>query len=432
MIARTLPATIAALCLLAMQSVPVEAEVVSLATLEKLALNDRAALVADAARARAASAEIEKASGGYNPKLSLEAQSGVSPGGSLVAVAAPDSNQQYLVRGAPPLASGHAFDPQFVQELGLEFRTTLYDFGRTSTAVDASRARHAASLAAADATRAAIVHGVRTAYLAWLGASELQAIAAQAATDAENRRIHLEALIAEGVKPRADLSPARADEMFVRLERERALGELRAAKLALEQTVGKPLSDTAEPDTAFLQRDVANAGPVSDATLRVLAGQREAASKMARMQDKADAPVLTGKLSAGIHAQDTTAFPAYAVGVGFSLPLWDGGGSDAGAAAARAHADELRAMIRERREQNRSDFERARLDAANAASRLASAEELLEVCTTRLAEAEQSYELAAGSEDQVAQARSMLRRARSEVVQARLARADAALRMSGP
>jgi outer membrane protein TolC len=421
-----------ALLLLPLQPRPVAAEVIALSKCEKLALKDRPALASDAARLRGARAETDRASSAYYPSLSFEAQSSVSPGSVLFSVADPATGSRYLVPGAPDLGSGRAFDPQFRQELALELRGTIYDFGRTAAAVEAGRARQGAGVASADATRARIVGFVRSAYLAWLGASELQNIAAQAAADAENRRTHLEALIAEGVKPHADLSPALSDELLIKLELERARGELRTAKLMLEQAIGKPLSETAEPDLALLQRVATVSTPAPDPALRALASQREAANKTTRQQDKGNAPVLTGKLSAGARAQGTTVFPAYAVGIGFSVPLWDGGVAHANAAVARARVDELSAQMRERRELHRNDLQRARLDAANANARLTSAEALLETCTQRLQEAEESYELAAGSIDQVAQAREMLRRARSEVVLAKLARVDAELRIAPP
>src|SRR5262249_7863829 len=132
-----------------------------------------------------------------------------------------------------------AFAPRWQNQLDLGLDVPIYDFGRTRAAIDAGHAHFASAEAQERATRGAIVQAVRAAYLAWLNASELHAIAAQAATDSESRRARVEALIDEGARPHAELTPARADEMLAKLELERARGELDAAKLELDHAVGQ-------------------------------------------------------------------------------------------------------------------------------------------------------------------------------------------------
>jgi outer membrane protein len=407
------------------------AEIVRLSQLEQLALQNRPALAADAARERAAQAEIDKAQSGYYPRLALQLGSTLAPARQLVHVLDSRDNSAYLVQGSRELGQAGAFDPQLRHELGLQLDGNLYDFGRTSAALDAGRARHASAEAEEEATRALIVRTVRGAYLLWLSASELHAIAVQAAADAESRRARVEALIGEGVRPKADLSVARADEMLAKLELERAHGELRVARLTLGQAVGREVADTAEPDRALLLADLPVEPAKSDPSLRALELQQQAASASARAQENTKAPLLSGNLLAGLNAQGVTLFPAYAVGLRFSLPLWDGGSASAGASAARAHAEELGALARQHEQERNGVIERARLDAANAVARLQTAQALLEVCEQRVSEAEQSYELGSGGLDQLAQARGLLRRAKTEVALARVGRAEAALRVAG-
>jgi outer membrane protein TolC len=405
---------------------------VALPSLERAALQNRPALAADAARTNAAQAEIEKAQSGYYPRLYLQAQSVAAPGRTLVHVTDAATGTAYLVQGARPFQQGpSAFIPQLANQVGLTLDGSLYDFGRTRAVLDASRARYASVDAADEATRTAIVRGVRGAYLVWLSASELHAIAAQAASEAQSRRARVEALIAEGVRPHADLSPARADEMLAKLELERARGDLETAKLELGQAVGRPLPESAEPDRALLQSDAELRPATDDASLRALELQQQAESAGARAQEKLASPLLSGNVLAGVRSQGLTPFPVYALGINFSVPLLDGGEAKASGAAARAHADEIAALVRQRREQQQGDLDRARLDAGNAVTRLQTAQALLEVCEQRVSEAEQSYELGVGSIDQLAQARALLRRARTEVVLARVARTEATLRVRG-
>lgn len=406
------------------------AEVVTLTALEALALKSRPTLDAGAARARATEAEIDKASSARYPTIGLEANTSLAPGRALIEIQDPKTGIDYLVPGTRKLSDSGSFKPLFRNDLSVELNANLYDFGRSNAAIEASRAQHASAQAEEEATRIAIVRNVRGAYLAWLAQSELYAIAERGAKDAEGRRSRVEALIGEGVRPNADLSPARADEMLAKLELERSRGDLRAAAFDLELAVGSPLPHDAEPDRSLLQSDLAPAPPPEDPALRVLELQQHAASAFARAQENAHNPLLTGNAAAGVRTQAGSVFPVYAVGVGVALPLWDGGVTSASGDAARAHAAEIEARVRERQQARAGEVERARIDADNAGSRLQTASALLEVAEQRTHEVEQAYELGVASIDQLAQARSLLRRAQTEIVLARIARAEAALRLA--
>ena len=230
------------------------ADVLTHEALERAALGDRAALQANSAASQAARADIEKAESAYNPSLVLQAEAAVGPGRKLIRVVNEDDQKEYLTSGTKPLGEEGAFNPSVRTQLGLELRGNLYDFGRTRAAVEASRARSAAVAAERGVTAQVILDAVRAAYLAWLGSSELLTFASQSAADAGERRARVQALITEGVRPAADLTPAQADEALAVLELERARGELRAAQLALQQAVGMALPAAAQPDRSVLDR----------------------------------------------------------------------------------------------------------------------------------------------------------------------------------
>lgn len=429
------------------------ADVVTLETVEKLALHERAPLQADAAASRAARADVDKAERAYLPNLGLNADATIAPGSDLFEL--PD-REGVLVQGTRKLGESHAFDPHVRSDLELQLKGNLYDFGRTSSAVAASRARSAAVAAERDVTAGAILEAVRAGYLRWLGSFELLTLAAQSASDAGARRTRVQALITEGMRPAADLTPAQADEALAALELERARGNLRAAKLALEHASGTTLPDGAEPDRSLLARHAATtsattpssppdpsapaslagapaASAVGDPVAHTLALQAAAANASALAAEHADAPALSAGASAGVHAQNLTPFPSYSVGIGLSIPLWDGGISDASADSARAHASELTARGRAQSQSERERQARAALDGENAAGLLRAALELQSICDKRLHEAEQAYELGAAGIEPIAQARSALRHAQTEVVLARLAAVGAALALrAGP
>jgi outer membrane protein TolC len=123
-------------------------------------------------------------------------------------------------------------------------------------------------------------------------------------------------------------------------------------------------------------------------------------------------------------------FPSYSLGLALTVPLWDGGGSKAGAEAAEANAAELGLRMEGAQRERAEERERARLEAEHADKRRALAEQLLTVCKTRVDDAEAGYELGAMQFDQVQQARALMRRAETELVMAKVAHAAAVLRVT--
>ena len=424
------------------------AEVVELKALEKRALERHFSLRAASARERAAEAGVREARAGYMPHVGVNVDSTLGPGRNLITLRDstrsadyPDGKPIATVQGVNVLNApgGSALRPQWRTTATLVVGATLYDFGRTGAAVAASRARHAAAGSDAQLSRAQVIAGVRQAYLTWLSSHELHRLSASGSDDSARRTERVTALIEEGARPRGDFAPVESDRLLAELELERAIGELEGARILLESTVGEPLPANAEPDLSVLNvHEEANPKATTDPALQMLIHQRAALEATARVQRKAWAPILSANLSAGMGAQKNLAgsdltpkyFPSYVVGLGVALPVWDGGGSRASAAASEARADELRIRLESSEADRQQERARARLDAQHAEKREATALKLVEICKTRVADTEAGYELGAMQFDQVQQARTMLRRAETEVVLARVARAEAVLRFA--
>jgi outer membrane protein TolC len=423
------------------------AEVVPLADLEKRALSRHAAVLASEARERAAAAGVREAHSAYLPHVGVQIDSNIQPGRRIWQVdavdpARPDREpQQILVQGTnalDPHAKGRdakeqrklAFTPVFRTTALLQLTSTLYDFGRTAASVGVSRARLEATRAENDVTRAEVVAVVRGAYLTWLSAVEMHRIADQASADAAQRSQRVSALITEGARPRGDLAPVEADRLLSQLELERALADMEEARMALEYAVGEPLTPTAEPDLGLLERPVATSGTQPDPHLRLLVFQRAVYEATARLQRKAGMPAFTAAVGAGVGVQPNPLkyLPSYQVGLGLSIPIWDGGGSDASADATEARVDELRLRAEDAEAERNQEHAKAALAAEHALKRQATAQQLIEVCKARVTDTETGYEMGAMQFDQVQQARSMLRRAETELVMAKVSHTEALLR----
>lgn len=445
----TWPLLLIMLSILGTQSIA-RAEVVSLQTLERKALEGREMLEIDSARARGAEADARKAAASRYPRFALKAESTLAPGRQLINVydtRAVRSNGQidrdadsYLIQASPSLSQGaDAFKPQLRNGVELSGEVSLYDFGRSKAAMEAGRASQAAFLAQGAVTRADIVRGVRASYLSWLSAHQMAQLADQTARDAAQRHERVAALIQEGVRPTGDLTPARADELLTKLELERAQGELASARLSLEQAVGVPLSPDAEPDLELLQArdETPSAGGVTDPAAVALSKQHAAALALVHTSKKQDAPDLSLGVSVGVRNQLSAdaskvnnVFPLYGAALTLTVPLWDGGLTSASVEGARARAGEIDAQRRAHEKARDHAGTQAALASASARSQLITAEELLQVCAERLKQTEEGYELGVTSIDAISQARTLLRRAQSEVLRAKIAHSEAALRMA--
>ena len=433
-----------------MWSFGARAEVVRLLELEAKAISNRPALRREGARTRVAEAEMRKAASAYYPQFALKADGSVGPGRQLLRVEGDKSTDpSYRVSGSAPLTGKNRKEALLPSPRGgveLSASASLYDFGRTQAATAAGREGHAAALEGRALTEAELRYAVRESYLNWLLSSELLRLAEGALHEATARRQRVAALITEGLRPKGELTPARADELLAELEHQRAERDLGAARLSLEQAVGAPLLAAAEPDRALFSAEakLPNRSDHDGHSRRALLGQYKAAQAQATAQATLNRPQLGIGLSAGVRVSRQsvvdinnptdprskgTVFPLYTAGLTLNVPLWDGGFTRAGVDAALARVEQAKADLDEFENERAFTQRRAELDAQSALTRLETAEELVSVCADRLKDAEDGYELGASSIDLISQARGLLRRAQTEELLARADHAAARLHM---
>lgn len=415
--------------------------IVTLESLERQTLASRQSLSAQQARLRRAAAEVERRRSANNPSITLRSDVSVSPGATLERVVGIDLDpaNAVLVQGARAIGDRYAFAAQGRYGAGLDISMNLYDFGRTALAIEAARAEEAAASADDQATRRQLLDDVRAAYLSWLAATELATISDQAVADAQERHNHVIDLVAEGVKPAADISPVASDESLARLEAARARSNVENARIMLDAAIGGGLPADAEPDRRALQvalppLSTSSDAPehAADAAVLALERHRDAARATASLYERVHAPVVSADAQVGVRAQNPIAggglsglFPTYRVGVSVSVALSDGGSANATANVARAEAEELAARSRELAQARRTVRSQAQADAAAAQERLRIARELLALSDRRGREAEERYEQAGGRVEAIAEAKAVRRRANMEIVLAEIAAARA-------
>lgn len=425
-------------------ALPARAEVVTLASLEKRALESSSFTDTHAARSRGSEADLRKASAAYYPQVTLRAESTLQPGRQLITVCGVDSkgkeknctdpHNQYKVQGAQALGDGpNAFVPQVQNRIEIAANAPIYDFGRTKAAVEAGRATLAAVRAERDAEADTIVRQVRAAYLNWLSAHEMARVTEAAARDAEDRFARVSALVDEGSKPKAELPPAQSDALLTKLELSRSQGDLNHARQALEDAIGEALPQGAEPELGLIEdtnAQVVALAHASDALAQVIEKQRAAAEGLELSYKKQRMPQLGISALVGARNWQSNFFPLYGAGLSFFVPLYDGGFSSASASAARAQRDALDARLRAHMREQESFHEKARLDAEQALDSLAIASQLLTVAEKQLADAQTGYDLGVNGIDRIADARTLVRRAQTEMLLSKVAHAEARLRVA--
>ena len=426
----TLPAVV--VCAALQLTAAAHAQVVPLAQLEQSALSGRAEVDAGRARVTGANAQLDKAHTGYMPIVTAGANASLAPGRRLVTIPGTDT----LVSGSRALGESGAFTPQPRYGATIGLHGSLYDFGRTRSAVDAASAEQRAAQAEALAHTEQIVREVRGAYVRWAGAFALWQLAQQGVELADAREKRVAALIEEGARPAVDRTTAAQQTAAAKIDAERAAEQLEAARLELAYVSAYTLGAEAQPDPSLLS--AANEPPPSAADdssgkgEQALESARAAAEARARMQEHQHAPVLGYDADTGLQGQTSHLFPVYSAGVSLTVPLFDGGASSADAAQARAQAAELSAQAAAERARRQYGAARVRAASTHAARRLALASDALRLAQAQMEQLQGTGGLDTDSVQALAEAEGARARAQSEVVLAQIAAAQARLGLLEP
>jgi outer membrane protein TolC len=397
---------------------------VHLAELETRAQSVGARQRSNDARLQNARARIAAARAAYSPTLNLLTEASITPGQRLVDLGDAKVTASY------PIGTSGAFKPAARYGAMIDLRSNLYDFGRTSAAVDAAEAEGRAEQADQQHSNAQSVRDVRAGYVRWATAHALWKIAQRTQLAAAESLARTRAAIEEGARRAADQTAAESGEGFAQLELERAAAELESARADLGYIAGGDLAVS-----AFPADDVLHALPVEPpgpdlgqkAQMNALREQQTAAHALARAHDHAFTPVLSANAQAGVQGLDDHVFPVYRVGVSLLVPLWDGGAEAALRAQAQARGAQLGAQAEALERAAARARTRSRMLKDQADRRIAIADRLLTVCSTRVSQLEAASPLGAASYLELADARNAAARAETELVLARALRAQVLL-----
>jgi len=328
-----------------------------------------------------------------------------------------------------------------VHSEALYLKQTLYDFGRTSGAVDAARGNRDAIDKALIVTRQDLALRVRSAFYLLL-ATEKQVLAVREnVTAREGIFRQAQEFFNQGIRAKVDVARAEATlfaarTALIRVENNREIARIELANAMGmaslgERALAEPASLSAPlPERNALQRDAVR----NRAELQQLAALKTAASGNLKTAKSSYLPILSGVASAGYADKD---FPptgnVWGVGLNLSVPLFSGFSSVEQVREATATINSIEARQNNLKLHIIKEVESAWLGGNEAAARMISTEKEVAAANESKALAEGRYQEGVGSIIEVTDAQSQALDAQTANIQARydyytaLARLDRAV-----
>ncbi|MDD5712625.1 MAG: TolC family protein [Smithellaceae bacterium] len=328
---------------------------------------------------------------------------------------------------------GRTFFPSLENTKQIEARTAtinlkqnLYDFGRTESALEASRENQAAARQALAFTRQDIAFRVKTAYFLLL-ASERQVIATQDIVRAREE-VYRQAgeYFRQGIRPKVDVTRAEANLYASRTALVRAENNRDLARVELFSAMGMPAPDErtlseqlltlpALPDRAALRQEAIE----TRAELKRLHALENAAAAGVKVARSGELPILSGTAGAGRASRDDSlSGDTWNLGVNLTVPIFTGYATTEQIREAKAALRAVQAQQANLRLQILKQVESAWLLAREASARFASTEKEVAAARENQTLAAARYREGVGTIIEVSDAQSQALEAETANVQA--------------
>jgi outer membrane protein len=308
----------------------------------------------------------------------------------------------------------------------LYLKQTIYDFGRTSGAVDAARSNSEAADKALAITRQDLALRVRSAFYLLL-AAEKQVIAVSATVKArEDVYRQAQEFFNQGISAKVDVARAEANFYSARTALIRAENNREIARIELANAMGiASLGERSLVDLSPVafplpeRRQVQQEAMSNRAELQQLAALKSAASANLRSAKGSYLPILSGTASIGYADRD---FPptgnVWAVGVDLTMPLFSGFSSVEQVREASANINAIEARNGNLKLQIGKEVESSWLGVNEAAARIASTEKEVAAANENQALAQGRYHEGVGNIIEVTDAQSQALDAETAHIQA--------------
>jgi outer membrane protein len=308
----------------------------------------------------------------------------------------------------------------------LNLKQTIYDFGRTSGAVDAARSNHDAAEKALTITRQDVTLRVRSAFYLLL-AAEKQVVAVRETVMAR-AEVHRQAqeFFDQGIRAKVDVARAEANLFTAKTTLIRAENNLEIARVELANAMGmaslgeRTLTEPSPVSLPLPERSQAHQEAMRNrAELQQSMALKSAASANLKSAKGSYLPILSGTASIGY--ADRTFPPSgnvWGVGLNLAMPLFSGFSSVEQVREANANISAIEARQNNLKLQIIREVESAWLGANEATARMVSTEKEIAAADENKALAEGRYHEGVGSIIEVTDAQSQALDAQTAHIQA--------------
>lgn len=281
-------------------------------------------------------------------------------------------------------------------ENSVDLEQTIFDFGRTSSAVKVQSSYAQASRADLDDTVRQVVFGVKLAYYGILRSRQSREAYAEAVRQLQ---LHLEQarrFYEVGIKARIDVTNAEVNLGQARLNLVNVENALRVAKLALNNAMGMPdapgfeiREETTGPDYLIDLETALKKGYEQRPDLQSARAKQEAAKRSIDLARRAYYPVLSGNAGYGYAGEEYPLDEEWTFGATLNFPLFTGFLTKYRAEEAQANFETAQADEALVRQNVRFDIEQAFYD-------LKTSREKISLASLTVKQARENRELALG------------------------------------
>jgi outer membrane protein len=340
-----------------------------------IALEKHPSLRASAGAIKAYESKVGQARANYYPQLNLS------------------TSYQRIGPTSPPGSTLDSYD-QYTTSVNLGI--TLFDFGKTSTAVEIQDLNVNASRADYEDVQAQVILNVKNAYYNLLQNERNRDVAVDTMKQFQQHLDQANAFFRIGTKPKFDVTKAEVDFGNARLNVLKAENAVRAARITLKDVMGVPESvDFAIVDNLAIQKsdwqlnDVLKKAYSNRPDLRSVIAKREATERSIDLAQKGYYPTLSGSAGYGYSGTDFPLGSGWNAGAALNFPLFTGLSTKYQVDEARANLEVLKANEDSIRQAISLDVKQAYLNVQDTAEQISMAE-------MTVLQAKENYDLASG------------------------------------
>lgn len=309
--------------------------------------------------------------------------------------------------------------------LGVTANQMLYDFGKVASQVAIQKSTLDSVRADLATVEEQVIFNVKLAYFDMLKAARNIEVATETVKQFEEHLIQAKGFFEAGLKPKYDVTKAEVDLSNARLNLIRMKNGLSLARVVLNNAMGFPDAPNYEvaDNLRFSPFSLAFEAALEMAfdhrpDLKGLLLKKRAAEQSVELARKGDLPHVSGNASTTYSGETLSLNQGWNVGVGLSLPIFNGYQTKHQTSEARANVDILAAQEVTLRQAIHRDVQQGYLNLQEAEERISATKLAIQQAEENFAIASGRYDAGVGAPVEITDAYVMLIDTRTNHIQA--------------